>query len=401
MEVAEKVMLVYKQFALRSLSHGPNSKHDDSDVLIKKLPYLEAEEVHQLILHVIKLMSVEPALLKLDGRCFIAGDIHGSISDLLRIIRYGGLPSPERKYLFLGDYVDRGEFSVEVIIFLITLKIIYPRYVFLLRGNHEFVNINSMYGFKDQVFRMYAKETFELFNIFFAHLPLAAVIGNHTFCVHGGISDCFKDIGIIASIPKPSIDYSQTIYSSLVMDLVWSDPSTDYPMFGPQNRGEGHYFGEKALHEFLKFNKLKRVIRAHQAVQGGVEQFAKNLYTVFSSSNNYNDNVMKSGLIDISADGNLTAYAFPLVNMITRREAKFIPVSIVPVIKKKSPLIGTNAVDDIPCTKSTSSLHFIKGAQAIIGAGANGGSITKISKGCGSKGVKAQLMASRKSSFDS
>ena len=78
----------------------------------------------------------EDNLLSLHDPVTIVGDIHGQYYDFLKILELGG--NPEKiKYLFLGDYVDRGMFSIEVILLLYTLKINYPSNFFILRGNQN------------------------------------------------------------------------------------------------------------------------------------------------------------------------------------------------------------------------------------------------------------------------
>ena len=94
----------------------------------------------------------------IDGPIYLFGDIHGQFSDLVRFLQITGMP-PKVKLLFLGDYVDRGDNSIEVIALLFSLKIKYPEQVFLIRGNHECSKLNNMYGFKEECQERYSRDT--------------------------------------------------------------------------------------------------------------------------------------------------------------------------------------------------------------------------------------------------
>ena len=88
----------------------------------------------------------------------VVGDLHGQFYDLLHIFEINGYPSEKNPYLFNGDYVDRGVFSLECVTTLIAYKILYPNHLFMARGNHESVNLNQMYGFKNEVVDKYGKD---------------------------------------------------------------------------------------------------------------------------------------------------------------------------------------------------------------------------------------------------
>lgn len=117
----------------------------------------------------------------------VGTDIHGQYYDLLRFIKVGGEP-PDSNYLFLGDYVDRGQQSIETMCLLLSFKIKYPESVFLLRGNHECQNISKIYGFYDECRRRYNISLWRKFVNLFDVMPVSALIQDKILCMHGGLS---------------------------------------------------------------------------------------------------------------------------------------------------------------------------------------------------------------------
>merc|ERR1711957_685393 len=117
----------------------------------------------------------------------VCGDIHGQYHDLLRLFEYGGFP-PSVNYLFLGDYVDRGKNSLEVMVLLLMYKVKFPMNFFLLRGNHECAAITRIYGFYDECKRRYSIKIWKTFCDVFNKLPFCAIIDDKIFCVQGGLS---------------------------------------------------------------------------------------------------------------------------------------------------------------------------------------------------------------------
>eukprot|EP00041_Stephanoeca_diplocostata_P017539 m.355772 g.355772 ORF g.355772 m.355772 type:complete len:252 (+) comp20738_c0_seq40:252-1007(+) len=134
-----------------------------------------------------ELLKAETTQLDVQPPVNICGDIHGQLVDLVRFFNKAGWPGPNRKYLFLGDYVDRGRHSLETIVLLLALKVKHPDSVYLLRGNHECASINRVYGFYDDCKQRYRSlRAWKSFGSLFMWLPITAVVGGKILCLHGG-----------------------------------------------------------------------------------------------------------------------------------------------------------------------------------------------------------------------
>ncbi len=242
---------------------------------------LSEAEVRGLTMKAREVFLSQPMLIECEAPIKICGDTHGQYYDLLRLFEYGGFP-PDANYLFLGDYVDRGKQSLEVICLLFAYKIKYPNKFFLLRGNHECASINRIYGFYDEIKRRYNLKLWKTFCDAFNCLPIAGIVDEKIFCMHGGLSPDLQSMEQIRRIMRPT-DIPDT---GLLCDLVWSDPDKNITGWGENDRGVSFTFGSDVLAKFLQKHDLDLVARAHQVVEDGYEFFAKRqLVTIFSAPN--------------------------------------------------------------------------------------------------------------------
>lgn len=255
----------------------------------------------------------------LHGNFLIVGDLHGNFVDLIYIVKKYGMPRKDFSYIFLGDYVDRGLQSIETYMYLMCLKILFPNNIILLRGNHEFEKLTSVYGFLEECKEMMGdvegRIFYDLLVSTFPYLPLAAILPNRIFACHGGISSHINKIADLRNICRYEI--TKFTDNKIVCDLVWGDPRNfnDISPTRPSQRGLGEEFSLKKTKEFLENNNLSSIIRAHEACDEGFEQSQVDekgtllCLTVFSSSNYCDDRNM--GAVALLEDnGNIVLDTF-------------------------------------------------------------------------------------------
>jgi len=232
-----------------------------------------------------QLLRAEPNVLTVDAPVTVCGDIHGQYYDLMKLFEIGGKPSNTR-YLFLGDYVDRGYFSIECLLYLLTLKIWYPNSFFLLRGNHECRHLTDYFTFKTECKHKYSERVYDACIESFCTLPLAAIMNKQFLCIHGGISPELHTIDDIRKLDR----FREPPTSGLMCDLLWSDPIED---FGQERttenfvhnhvRGCSYFYTYRAVCDFLERNRLLSIIRAHEAQDSGYRMYRKSRKTGFPS----------------------------------------------------------------------------------------------------------------------
>lgn len=183
----------------------------------------------------------------------------------------------------MGDYVDRGYYSVETCLLLLALKVRYPERITLLRGNHESRQISQVYGFYDECLRKYGSiNVWRMCTDVFDYLPLTAVVEGSFFCVHGGLSPSIKNLDEISEIDR----FVELPHQGGMCDLLWSDPEEGQVGWGSNPRGCGFVFGEDSVTEFNATNNLKLICRSHQLVMDGYKyMFNEQLVAVWSAPN--------------------------------------------------------------------------------------------------------------------
>lgn len=250
---------------------------------------LTPEQTKALIFDSMKILDKEDNLLIIDRPVTIFGDIHGQFYDLCNMLSKFDLKKDT--LVFLGDYVDRGLFSVEVYLYLLSLKIAHPMNIFLLRGNHESEKMTTYFTFKTECIYKYDESMYNFFVQSFYSLPLAAVISNSIYCAHGGISpniDFIKEINTIDRFREPP-------FSGIYCDILWSDP---HPKFNMKldyslntQRNCSFYFSERAVQKFLIKNNLRCIIRGHEVQNEGYRLYVNSedgiatVITIFSAPN--------------------------------------------------------------------------------------------------------------------
>mmetsp|Transcript_35030 Transcript_35030/g.47040 ORF Transcript_35030/g.47040 Transcript_35030/m.47040 type:complete len:651 (+) Transcript_35030:189-2141(+) len=285
-----------------------------------------ARDILKLNSKVRPILEDEPRVAFLQSPAYVFGDIHGNLEDLHffsdNIWRLG-MSLTAGNFVFLGDYVDRGMSCLEVVAYLLSMKLLLPHKVFLLRGNHETRDVNGWeehYGERSFIYQCRSRfgddlgfRIWESCNQVFDRMPLSAVIDQDIFCVHGGIPRPVTDLaGIttgsriqdILKVPKvaginPPYEHEEENVQQVASDCIWSDPASDEQEangvdeesgFGESLRGGGAIcFGHKAVTNFLQQQGFSYIMRAHEAHAEGVAvSKGARVFTVFSTSKDHN-----------------------------------------------------------------------------------------------------------------
>jgi len=309
-----------------------------------------ARDVLRLAKRACPILENEPRCIFIQSPVYVFGDIHGNLEDLNFFadnVWKLGMQLTAGKFLFLGDYVDRGMSSLECTAYLLALKIQNPDKVYLLRGNHELRDVNGweehygersfLWQCRDRFGDEMGMRVWEEVNQVFDRLPLASVVDHDVFCVHGGIprpisgsTNRIQDILMVPAMagvnPPNELETFET--QQVASDCLWSDPARgeqehllDSTGFGESLRGGGAIcFGQKAIDDFLEQNQLSYIVRGHEAHAEGVSiSKGARVLTVFSTSKDHGQGKKAmAGCILIDFD------QIQVINRSTRYKNKFV-----------------------------------------------------------------------------
>lgn len=266
---------VFQFFVLKSRQPQMYRKILNKILSFQQLTFNEIQEICE---KVIEVLIKESNLVDVSTPVLVCGNIHGQIFDLVEIFKKEGDPS-KQKYIFLGDYVDRGEHSTECIFLLLIYKILYPYNIFLVRGYHEQKNVSKSYGLYDEVLKKYEIKVWRLLCEVFSFFNMGCIVDGRVFCVHGGISPKTLSLDKLKRIDRFVLDTNE-VYE----DLMSSDPQEENG-FRNNKRGIGYLYGGDVTNNFLECNDLTTIIRSHQfAFEGYKFHFAdKNVVTIWGA----------------------------------------------------------------------------------------------------------------------
>uniref|UniRef100_A0A8C2U463 Serine/threonine-protein phosphatase n=1 Tax=Coturnix japonica TaxID=93934 RepID=A0A8C2U463_COTJA len=301
---------------------------------LKDRQLLHARYVLQLLHEARRVLKEKPNITHVSVSYFkeitICGDLHGNLDDLLLVFHKNGLPSETNPYLFNGDFVDRGENSMEILIILFVFLLLYPNDFHLNRGNHEDYIINMKYGFSKEVLKKYKDHgkiiLYHLQDIF-SWLPLATLVNNKVLIVHGGISDNtdLDSLNLIERSKKSLVIFNHCLDREvsvgvgrnclaavkrrgssdfkIVLDILWSDPQKKHGCTLNQRRGVGCCFGPDTTDQLLKRYNLKMLIRSHEFKLDGYDlTHDGKVITIFSASNYYQEGSNRGAYIRMNPD---------------------------------------------------------------------------------------------------
>ncbi len=258
----------------------------------QRISKLKFDKISRILRTVKEIFEEEYLLLEFNinnktDLVYIIGDIHGNLETLMELVKIINKNNP-KIVIFLGDIVDRGPKQLECLLIIFTLKILFPLKYYLIRGNHETLEMNQYYGFFQDFLQRFKDQTKfnEIINVYNA-LPLCALVNEKILCLHGGIPQDFEILHKLKGRKCKDFVHLFTSNAQNIYQIMWNDPKMELEGFSNSFRGPGiKFFGSDVFELFMKHNNLSFLIRAHECFPEGYRWFFnKRLLSIFSSAN--------------------------------------------------------------------------------------------------------------------
>lgn len=292
---------------------------DEMIIRLKRKEYLTSAQVRTLCSSAKEILGEEQNVHDIPPPVTVVGDIRGQFYDLLELFRIAG-DCPSTNFCFLGNYVNKGEHSLECATLILLLKVRFPARITLLRGNNESRRMTQAYGFYDECIKKYGNaEAWLEFMATFDYLPLAASIADGKyFCPHGGLSPVLDTIDDMQTLTR----MQEVPPEGPITDILWSDPE-ERNGWGVSPRGVGYTFGPDITDVWCRTNGNELIVRGHQvAMEGYMWNHPGKCVTVFSSPNFCNrcGNEAAIMLIDENVQQSFLRYSASIDKPDTRAE---------------------------------------------------------------------------------
>lgn len=327
--IGRRAVYVYSSF--KNLFVSCKENHT-SHLHLKPIPHFEEDTLKQLCTDAIAYLRHNPPVLDVSGPAYIIGDINGNIIDLSRIISKCDSFST-RRFIFLGNYIGRGVFSIECLALILSMYCLCPQNIVVLRGSSEFEETSTLYGFDEEIQKEYGNlSLYQCFQEVFSWLPYAAVVSRQVLCIHGGITEQVASLDQVRSLERPFYTMENEIIAAVL------NPAPEENVCLSESN---------TVRKFLHSNGIRKIIRGHDISQNGIiSQCDGKVLTVFSNGN-FRGAKNKAGFIFLNEENEIRGHAIPICGLAHRDKATFEQANVPePQEKKGNPRVFRSIMKD-------------------------------------------------------
>lgn len=318
-----------------------------------KLPFFEAHDLDELLDNAVSLMQKEPIVINIFAPVIVIGALNGDIFQFYAILSRFGLP-PTRTYCFLGNIIDDGEFSLETATFILALKLVYPRNIFILRGKNEFYQNAKNRNLYNEIAQHYPQSTtlFDKFLNVFSYLPIGAIFFQTVFCMHGGLCPEFTEFQQLLNIERPVSALDQNN-----VGVFYSEPSSQIKDY--YQRNSRYFFGEAVFEKFMKTNSLTLMVRAAAPQATGYKfEFEHKLLTI-----------SKAAVLAVFASNDFKAIKLSTNSLYLRGQVSIVPYSKMANENKQLQIAQMPKIAPMASTNRKTSMRILDSSRDAIPSG--------------------------------